>query len=332
MVALVHAASGALSPAPASTPVSSAIVVVVPAAATAPLREALSRLRGEAESVGFAIHLVEAPAGVDPPGQLAQVAAIMSPASVVALVEPAQGPPLGAIDVWFLDRTSGKTSVGHLLVEDEAGDRAELVLAVRVVDFIRARMFDSLVRSSAKKPSTPVPRHEAVGAHFVAVGIATTGSFSGLSASLMPSVQAGYGVRSWLHVIVGGAGFGTKPSRETTAGSATVDEKLLVLGAKLRARTWWRFFPAATAGLSTLFMSVHGEGKPGYLGHEGSAWSPGLFASAGMGVVIASHVQLFISGGGTLLLRQPKVFINDVEVARTGRPAWLADALLGVSF
>jgi hypothetical protein len=293
-------------------------------------------LRGEAESVGFTIQLVEPPAGTDPIGQLDQVAASLSPAAVVALLERTQdvpqAAPLSAIDVWFLDRTSGKTSVGHLLVEDEAGDRAELVLAVRVVDFIRARMFDALVRSSAGTKRAPVSSHEAVGRHFVAAGITSTGSFSGVSSSLMPTVQAGYRLRSWLHVLVGGAGFGTKPTAENAAGSATVEQKLFMVGANLRARSWWRVFPAMTAGMSALFVSVHGEGKPGYLGHDASAWSPGLFASAGGGLVIAPHVQVLVSCGGTLLFRQPRIFINDVEVARTGRPAWLADAMLGVSF
>jgi hypothetical protein len=57
-----------------------------------------------------------------------------------------------------------------------------------------------------------------------------------------------------------------------------------------------------------------------------------LLASAGLGVVLARHFFLELSGGSMLLLREPKVFISDSEVARTGRPAWLAGALLGVAF
>jgi hypothetical protein len=33
-----------------------------------------------------------------------------------------------------------------------------------------------------------------------------------------------------------------------------------------------------------------------------------------------------------VLLREPKVIIADVEVARTGRPAWLGNTSLGVTF
>jgi hypothetical protein len=333
VLTLIRAASG-LQPLdwPSTPPASTVIAVIVPDAAEPSMLDALSRLRGEADSVGFAIRLVESPVGADPLAQIGQVASGMSPAAVVALQERRQGQPLAAIDVWFFDRATGKTSVGHLQVDNDAGDRAELALAVRVVDFIRARMFDSLVRSSAKPAKPPVRNHEAVGAHYVALGVGATGSFSGFSSSLAPSIEAGFGVTPRLRLVASASGFGSKPRVEGLAGSATIDQELLVLALSLRGRTWWRFFPLASAGVSALFLSVHGEGKPGYLGHDASTWSPGVFASAGAGAVIASHVQLHLTGGAMLLVRQPKIFINEVEVARTGRPTWIASLSLGVSF
>jgi hypothetical protein len=315
------------------TPASSTVIaVIIPTAATPALRDALSRLRGEAESVGFAVLLAEATAGADPRGSLEQVAASTSPAAVVALVERPRGATLGAVDVWFLDCATNKASVGQLLVEEEAGDRAELVLAVRVVDFIRARMFDSLVRSSAKAQHQPVARHPAVGKHYVAAGVGTTGSFSGVPSSVMPVLEAALGLRPWLRLVVGGAGFGGKARCENRAGTASIDTKLLFLGANLRSQTWWRVFAVANLGLSTLFVSVRGEGKPGYLGHDVSSWSPGVFATAGGGLVIAPHVQLLVLAGATVVRQEPRIYINDSQVARTGRPAWLASAALGVSF
>ncbi len=333
MVALLQSVSGSgPTDLAGAQPASTVIAVIVPGAASSSMRDALSRLRGEADSVGFAIRIVESPAGVDPLAELDSVASGMAPAAVVALVEQQPGQPLSAIDVWFLDRATGKRSVGHLMVGSDAGDRAELALAVRVVDFIRARMFDSLVRASAKPRPEPVRRHEIVGRNLAAAGALATGSFSGFATAVMPTIEVGYGLAAWLRLCVGAGGFGSNPRTEAAAGSATIDQKLLTLGLGLRARPWWRFFPTANTGLSALFLSVHGEGKPGYLGHDASSWSPGAFASAGVGVVVASHVVLQISAGGTLLLRQPRVFINDVEVARTGRPAWLGNSSLGVTF
>lgn len=332
MVTLVQATSGPLPQLPLPTP-STSLVVIVPTAATPTLRDALGRLRGEAESVGFAMQLVESAGHADPRTHMQQIAAATSPAAVVALVErPPQAETAGAIDVWFLDCATGRSSLGNLLVESEAGDRAELLLAVRVVDFIRARMFDSLVRSSAKAQSKPVLRHEPMGRHFVAAGMAATGSFDGLPTSLMPSIEAGFGIRPWLQISMVAQGFGSKPRRENRDGRVTIDEKLLLLSASLRGRGWWRFFPSAALGFSALFLSAHGEGKPGYLGHDDSAWTQGIFATVGGGVVLTPHVQLVASGGATMLRREPAVYVNDIEVARTGRPAWLGSAALGVSF
>jgi hypothetical protein len=331
MVALLQATSAPLPQPPPPAP-SSSIVVLVPTAATPTLRDALGRLRGEAESVGFAMQLVESGEYANPTARMQEIAATDSPAAVVALVEREQADTLGAIDVWFLDCATGGSSLGHLLVESDAGDRAELLLAVRVVDFIRARMFDSLVRSSAKAQRKPLLHHEPLGRHFVAVGFGATGSFSGLPTSFMPSIEAGLGLRPWLKLSIRAQGFGSKPRRENRMGSATIDEKLILLSANLRGRAWWRFFPSADLGVSALFLSGHGEGRPGYLGHDQSAWSQGLFATVGGGVVLGPHLQLLIAGGATMLRREAIIYVNDSEVARTGRPAWLGNVALGVSF
>jgi len=148
----------------------------------------------------------------------------------------------------------------------------------------------------------------------------------------MASLEVGFGIRPWLRLVVRGEGLGTQPQRENRAGRATIDEKLVLVSANLRGRTWWRFFPDASLGVSALFLSVRGEGKPGYLGHDATSWSQGIFATVGGGVVLAPHLQLLVCGGATLLRREPKVYVNDSEVGRTGRPAWLANAALAVSF
>jgi hypothetical protein len=320
---------------------SSVIAVIVPSAANVPMVDALTRLRGEAVSVGFEIRLVESSLGMEPLGQLEIVAREIKPAAVVALVgkpneERPEGASIEAIDVWFLDRTTGKTSIGHLSVDEEAGDRADLVLAVRVVDFIRARMFDSLVRNQALKREkrAPVAAFAPVGRRHLALGILGTGSFSGFSPAYLPYVEIGYGLRPWLRLNLGAGGLGTQPSKVSLpgAGSATVDEALGMVSVSFVAPTWWRLAPFMQTGPSLFHVAVHGEGASGYLGHDPSAWSPGWFVSGGIEVVFVPHVVLRMSGGALLLLIEPKVYIADHEVARTGRPTWLGSALLGVSF
>jgi hypothetical protein len=348
ILALLQGVTGpALSPESSPTPSSTVIAVIVPSATDVAMMEALTRLRGEAASVGLEIRLVESPVGVgaaEPMGQIDRVARALMPAAVVALVgttdvkQPAGmavGPSIGAIDVWFLDRATGKTSVGHLSVDAEAGSRAELVLAVRVVDFIRARMFDSLVRTQLDKDKRrPVATHTTVGRRHLGLGLIGTGSFSGFSPAFLPFLWAGYSVRPWLRLALGVGGWGRQPRPVTlaTAGSATLDEALGVASVSLFWPPWWRFVPCVQTGVSLLHLVVHGEADSGYLGHDATGWSPGWFASAGIEVVLSRHIVLQLSGGAMLLLRAPKVFIADQQVARTGWPAWLGNALLGVTF
>jgi hypothetical protein len=338
---------------------STVIAVILPHAPDASMLEALNRLRGEADSVGFELRLVEAEPDGEPRAQLDSVARSLSPAAVVALVGrreataapdgagPAPDQPssptvdaspayasIGSIDVWFLDRVTGETSVGHLTVEEEAGSRAELVLAVRVVDFIRARMFDSLVRARAEaKAERPPPvTHALAGRRFVAVGVSSTGSFAGFGIAFLPTLELGYTVREWLRLSVTAAGFGSEPRQETTAGSATLKQKLLGLRALFMARPRWRLQPFVEAGATAYFVSVHGVGYSGNVGYSPSGWSPGARATAGLVLILARHLALQLDAGAMVLAREPRVFVADVEVARTGRPAWLGSALLGASF
>ena len=48
--------------------------------------------------------------------------------------------------------------------------------------------------------------------------------------------------------------------------------------------------------------------------------------------MLSPHIAFQASGGAMLLLREPQVFIDKVEVARTGHPAWLGTASLAVTF
>jgi hypothetical protein len=349
IVALLLGVAGAESSS-ASPPPSTAIAVILPRGPNGPMVEALNRLRGEAESVGLELRLYEGPTGAEPRAELDAVARALAPAAVVALVskvgdEASPGAPgasggesvaprLGSMDVWFLDRVTGKVSVGHLTVEEEAGSRADLVLAVRVVDFIRARMFDSLVRALAERRPQPRKKvvHALAGRGFAAAGVATTGSFAGFPAALMPCLQLGYAVKNWLRLDLGYAGSGGEPRRETAAGSVTLDQTWVKASATLQARAWWRIFPFVEAGALAYFVSAHGVGTSGNIGYDPSGWSPGGLVTAGLGIVLASHLALQLDGGAIFLAREPKVYIADVEVARTGRPAWLASAQIGVTF
>lgn len=336
LLGLGAAESGVIQDHAAAKVSSSVIAVIVPDKASASVMDALTRLRGEAEAVGFEIRLVENAQEIEPLPRMERVAREIEPAAVVALSSPPSAEPAvaRAMDVWFFDRTSGKTSYRRLTVEEGAGERAEQVLAVRMLDFIRARMFDSLVRVLAanRQSRHTHTSHATVGRIYLAAGGGATGSYSGLPAAYLPAVALGYLAKSWLRVGLGGSLFGGEPRLETSAGSATLTEALAKVGASVLGPTWWRVRPVVEVDAVAYHLSVHGVGYSGFVGHDGSTWSFGALLAPGIDAVLASRLVFHADYGLLFLIKEPKVFIDEVQVARTGRPAWLATASLGVTF
>lgn len=326
-------------PQPTNRPPSTVIAVIIPDAATSSMVDALNRLRGEATSVGFEIRLVEPLRGATPQAKLERVARDLSPAAVVALSSDGQAikdkPAIRAVDVWFLDRASGKISVGHLPVEQDAGDRAEQALAVGVVDFIRARMFDSLVQASVEskverpRSAPPIPLR----GYQVSAGLGAIGSFSGFSSALLPFVETSFALRPWLRLSLAAGGLGSQVRQRTAAGSVEIEQRLLKAGAMFvapsLARRWYLH---AETGLAMMFVATRGEGSSGYAGQAPTGSSLGVYCLGGVLLALTSHVVLQSSLGTLWLFREQQVFIADDQVARTGRPTWLASAMLGVMF
>jgi hypothetical protein len=324
---------------PTKGPPSTVIAVIVPDAATSSMVDALNRLRGEATSVGFEIRLVKPLPGATPQAKLERVARDLAPAAVVALSSSGQAvedkPAIRAVDVWFLDRASGKISVGHLPVEEDAGDRAEQALAVGVVDFIRARMFDSLVHASVEskgerpRSAPPIPLRS----YQVSAGLGALGSFSGFSSTLLPFVEASLALRPWLRLSLAAGGFGTQVRQRTDAGSVKSEQRLLRAGVMFVAPALARRLHLnAETGLAMLFVATRGEGSSGYAGQAPNGSSLGVHCSGGVLLALTSHLVLQSSLGTLWLFREQQVFIANDRVARTGRPTWLASAMLGVMF
>lgn len=330
-------------PQPTQGPPSTLIAVIVPDAATASMLDALNRLRGEATLVGFQIRLVESLPGATPQAKLERVARDLSPAAVVTLSSAGQGtdnsmdnkPAIRAVDIWFLDRASGKISVGHLSVDEDAGDRVEQALAVGVVDFIRARMFDSLVQASVEstveRPRSlpPIPLHR----YQVSAGLETLGSFSGFSPALLPVLETSLALRPWFRLSLAAAGLGSQIRKRATAGSVEIEQHLFKAGTTFVSPPLGRrWYLNAETGLALLLLTIRGEGDSGYAGQNPSGTALGVHGSVGVMLVLTSRVVLQSSLGTLWQFREQQVFIADDQVASTGRPTWLASAMLGVMF
>ena len=332
---VVILAASALHPVDAPPGPTAVIAVVAPADANPAVMEALSRFRGEAESVGFEVTVVVGSPTAPP---IAQMEAAAHAASAVATVVFVRGDDPRALDVWFTDRFTGKTVFGHVSVDNEAGDRSSVVLAVKAVDFLRARMFDFLVarpggRVDARSAAAPLaapggsitpPPSVPVGSLksrrvILSIGVGTLSSLQGLGTTVLPLLRAAYDitVRSTLRIILGG--LGTRARVTVMGGSAEFAESLL-MGEWALAWGQGRVVPLLVVGVGAHDVRAAGAAMAPYIVRTASRVSLATALSAGLRVSVTRRLAVSAEAGAFLLFPQPQVVIAGLEGGRSGRP------------
>jgi hypothetical protein len=316
---------------------SALVVVALPANANRAILEALNRLRGEAISVGFEVRFVDAATESMTLEQLDGLTSGLRPAAVVAFAGPEGGAKTAhSLDVWFLDRTSGKTSVAHLIAEeyDDAADRSEVVLAVRAVDFIRARMFDTLAGRQAE-PARPEARPEGarLRRNYLGAGIGVLAGTSGFSPSLAPQIEAGYRWSEWGRVGVTAFGFGTQAQNSDGSRRVNLDPRFLGASLTLLGGAWRRLRPMLEVGAGEFWVRVRGEAQFPDVGLTYTKSSPGADVAIGLAVEILPRLVLEVRAGTLWLQRRVKIYSTaDTYLGTMGWPAWSGSARLGISF
>jgi hypothetical protein len=339
--ALSIALVGLLSATPASVAVdgsaSAAVVVALPANANHAILEALNRLRGEATSVGFEVRFALAGTETVSPSQLESLGQGLRPAAVVAFSGSQSGDRPGhSLDVLFLDRATGKTSIEHFSVDkdDETEDRAEVIVAVRAVDFIRARMLDALVsRAKAPRPA-PAPQPSATRpAVYAAAGVAVLGTLSGFAPSVAPTIDVAYQPVEWFRVGVGGFGFGSRPGAHSAAGEVELDQRYAGASATGLSPAWHRLRLAFELGGGVYWMRMRGLAKTTDQSSTDRLVSAAMVSSLGASWAAARHLRIEVRGGFLWLQEQGKIRGTETEsLGQLGRPSWFASALVGVAY
>ena len=313
------------------------VVVALPSNANRAILEALNRLRGEAMSVGFEVRFVDAATESMTLTQLDGISRGLRSAAVVAFAGPEGGAQTAhSLDVWFLDRASGKTTVAHLTADDaaDAADRGEVVLAVRAVDFIRARMFDTLAGRQVE-PTQPAPPPERVRARpsYLAAGMVVLGGTAGFSPALAPQIEVGYRVTDWGRVGATAFGLGTNPSNDGMSGRVSLDPRFVGASLTVFGRVWHRLQPMLEAGAGEFWVRVRGEANSTNVGTTVTLSSPCADLAIGMTVNLLPYLALELRGGTLWLQSQAKIYSTaDTYLGSVGRPAWFASARLGARF
>ena len=313
------------------------VVVALPANANQAIREALNRLRGEATSVGFEVSFVEAATKSVSLAQLDSLTRGLRLAALVAFSGPeGNAQAAHSLDVWFMDRASGKTSSAHLTADEygDAGDRGEVILAVRVVDFIRARMLDTLSGRPAEiERPKPQPEIAHVRRIYLAAGIGVLGGSSGFPPSLTPQIEAGYRLTAWSRISAIAFALGTQPHMDDSGGGVSLDSRFVGASLTLLGRAWHRLQPELEVGGGEYWVRVRGEANPPNVGRSVTLSSPSAVVAIGLVIDILPHLVLDLRGGTLWLQSKARIYsTEDTYLGSLGRPAWSGSARMGTSF
>jgi len=306
------------------------VAVALPPNITPAMKESLSRLKGEALSVGFEVRFIQTDTPDAPLAHLEMLTQGMGPAAVVAFAS--QADPAGAtarqLDVWFLDRATGKTSVARLRTVEGEEDRAEVILAVRAVDFIRARMFDTL----AQRRLEPAPRPPAPGRFFVATGVALWHAFAGFPASLLPTAHVGFAPWPSLRLQGEIQAFGTRATHHGREGLIRLEQRFMGVGATWTQVAWPRVRPLASLALGHYHADVDGQPTAGFQGQHLAFSCLAAKLAAGLSLPLPRHAEASATVGTLWLAKHPLFYSVATEVGRVGRPSYTAELTLGMVF
>ena len=327
----------------ASARAASVIIIVRPANSPPVMVETLVRLKGELTSAGFETAIVdvatEARAPANSRVDLERQAAQRGADAVVAIVGDLSP---DSVEVWVIDKVTGKSVVRRVPFEP-ASERASKTLAIRAIELLRSSFLeidlaahDRQKEAGAAPPPPAVVRFvdvERVDRHperfGVEVGGAAVMSLDGVGPAVLPLVQFGWSLRSWLVVQAALAGLGTRPTVETLAGSAAVAQAYGLLGGSLRFRAGERLRPFAALSAGVLRTSVEGRADAPSYGRTAEQWSFLVDAGAGGALRLPDRFYVSLAVHAQLAEPYPAVRFLDVVVATSARPNLLLTLTIG---
>jgi hypothetical protein len=268
------------------------VALVRPREESGVLADAFNRLQAELGIHHFDAAIVEADMGDAPVDRLAEVAQRVGALASIAFVQHGDK---ASVDVWLLDRVSGKTTMRRL--EVGKSDDAASVLAFRAVDLLRISLQefepgDGPPRDVVGVDRRPVPkavrqlaepkapswrlRAQAIGVYDGAnLGMAY-GPALGLN-RVFDRFEAG--------LMFAGPLLGAR--FESDEGSATTRQELAFIDARLNLLENERLDAGVGLGLGLHFLQAEGRAEPPLRSGSGSVF--GVFASAGV------HGEFFLS-------------------------------------
>jgi hypothetical protein len=315
----------------------STVILVRPANPVATTAEALVRMHGELVSAGFDVEIAAAIPGADPRASLEQTANGSNVDAVVAILGDASP---GSVEVWVIDRVTGKSVVRR--VPSQAGsERAAEILAIRAIELLRASLLevamvgDSEAPALSKPPPVEVtrfvahalePRREAHWA--IEVGGSLVANFAGVGPALLPMIRLEHtlGLRGLVRVTA--AGMGTRSNVQASSGSAEVAQQFVLVEAALRLRPHRRLRPIFSLGAGARHTTAEGRALWPDQGQSAGQWSFLADAGAGLRLSVLSRFEIALDLHAQLAQPYPAIRFLGSNTATAGRPDLLPSLTL----
>jgi hypothetical protein len=307
------------------------VVLVRPAHPGGVASEALVRVHGELVSAGFDVEFATAAAGADAHVSLHKFASGREVDAVVAILGD-EAPD--SIEVWVVDKLTGKALTRHSPYQPEGEERAAEVLAIRAIELLRASLLEVDMAAVAPAPAAPEPApvvvtrfiDRAVEARVdsrwgLQVGASLVTSFDGVGPAVLPLFRLDRVINTWCLAQATLAGLGTRSHVGSAVMTAQVAEQFALVGASLRFRSSERVRPVLSLGAGLLHTSVEGRGDWPYVGKTAAQWSFLLDAGIGARVAVGNRYEVVIETHVQLTEPHPVVQFLGADVASSGLPS-----------
>lgn len=320
--------------------VAATVAILRPEGSAAELGEAAFRIQGELLAVGLAVASAGRPPGGDTrsPSAEAWFASTAEARGLDAFIDVVGDDALLAVDVWLLERESGRFRATRILLERGAPN-AVATAAIRAIEVLRSGLLvfdeprpkpEADSRPAAPPAEAPPPPSSAreTSRLGVAAGAALLASLDGVSPSVLPMVRLEWALASSFALQATAAGLGTRPEVSSAAGSAAISHRFALAGL-CYCDSAPGITPVLALSAGLLHVSLDGRATAPNVGHRVDRWSSLFEASAGVRwsseqryqATLAAHVQV----------AEPYVTVHlaDTAVATTGHPNVLLSLTLG---
>jgi hypothetical protein len=306
------------------------VVLLRPPRDDALLVDAWHRLEAELHIHEFTTEVVEPKDGTAPARAVADAAERSAAFAAIALIHRDDS---ASVEVWLVDRATGKTTMRTIDVQN--GADASSVLAIRAVDLLRAslREFSAGARPPVDVMGVERRKVDAAVDRFVAppepsVHVRADALLlveAGLGVAAGPALGISYRVLDALELGVGAAGPLLGAHLDTALGSATTHQE--EAWGELRVRLFRRSLLSAglQVGAGAHFLTAQGEPHPPLRAREETVVAFLAIAGAHLDIALSRTLAVGVALSATATAPRLGVAV-DRETSAVGVPMFAASA------